>query len=74
MKKIRTLIIYVIIILYTPSNLLALEDDLNYLELSQEAIEISQELRCLVCENQNVLESNSDFAKDIKLYIQNELI
>tara|TARA_Y100000590_G_scaffold467150_1_gene645005 strand:- start:10172 stop:10567 length:396 start_codon:yes stop_codon:yes gene_type:complete len=73
MKKIRKILIYIFAILYIPSNLYAEQGESNYLELSQEAIEITEELRCLVCESQNVLESNSNFSKDIKLFIHNEL-
>ena len=30
---------------------------------------LSEELRCLVCQNQNIAESNSDLAKDLRLEI-----
>ncbi|MDG2187790.1 MAG: cytochrome c-type biogenesis protein CcmH [Hyphomicrobiales bacterium] len=43
-------------------------------EMSNEVIEISKELKCLVCDGQNIFESNSNFSKDIKLYINKELI
>jgi len=34
---------------------------------------LSEELRCLVCQNQNIAESNSDLAKDLRLEIYNML-
>jgi cytochrome c-type biogenesis protein CcmH len=35
---------------------------------------LSEELRCLVCQNQNIAESNADLAKDLRLEIYNMLI
>jgi cytochrome c-type biogenesis protein CcmH len=34
---------------------------------------LSEELRCLVCQNQNIAESNADLAKDLRLEIYNML-
>ena len=34
---------------------------------------LSDELRCLVCQNQNIAESNADLAKDLRLEIYNML-
>lgn len=34
---------------------------------------LSEELRCLVCQNQNISESNSDLAKDLRLEIYSML-
>ncbi|VAW53727.1 Cytochrome c heme lyase subunit CcmL [hydrothermal vent metagenome] len=35
---------------------------------------LSEELRCLVCQNQNIAESNADLAKDLRLEIYTMLI
>ena len=35
--------------------------------------EISQNIKCLVCQNQSIDESNSEIAKDLKVLIQNKL-
>lgn len=35
---------------------------------------LSEELRCLVCQNQNIAESNADLAKDLRHEIYNMLI
>ena len=35
--------------------------------------EISQNIKCLVCQNQSIDESNSEIAKDLKLLIKNKL-
>ena len=46
----------------------------NHLKLGfDDIIEISKELKCLVCDGQNIFESNSNFSKDIKMYIKKEL-
>ena len=34
---------------------------------------LSEELRCLVCQNQNIAESNADLAKDLRLEMYNML-
>ena len=36
--------------------------------------EISQNIRCLVCQNQSIDESNSELAKDLKILIKEKLI
>ena len=48
-------------------------NDLYKENLSDNIIEISKELKCLVCDGQNIFESNSNFSKDIKMYIKKEL-
>ena len=35
--------------------------------------EISTKLRCMTCQNQNIYESDTDFSKDLKKIIKNEL-
>ena len=35
--------------------------------------EISQNIKCLVCQNQSIDESNSEIAKDLKVLIKNKL-
>jgi cytochrome c-type biogenesis protein CcmH len=38
-------------------------------ETEKKIHKLSEELRCLVCQNQNVAESNADLAKDLRLEI-----
>ncbi len=38
-----------------------------------EAISITKNLRCLICQGQTIHESNSDFAESMKKYIKSEL-
>lgn len=63
----KLLLIYLMSITFINAN------DLYKENLSDDIIEISKELKCLVCDGQNIFESNSNFSKDIKMYIKKEL-
>ena len=39
----------------------------------EQTINITKNLRCLICQGQTIHESNSDFAESMKKYIKNEL-
>ena len=39
----------------------------------EETINITKNLRCLICQGQTIHESNSDFAESMKRYIKSEL-
>ena len=39
----------------------------------QQTINITKNLRCLICQGQTIHESNSDFAESMKKYIKSEL-
>tara|TARA_Y100001935_G_C17166524_1_gene437994 strand:- start:13 stop:402 length:390 start_codon:yes stop_codon:yes gene_type:complete len=39
----------------------------------EQVINITKNLRCLICQGQTIHESNSDFAESMKKYIQSEL-
>ena len=39
----------------------------------QQTINITKNLRCLICQGQTIHESNSDFAESLKEYIKSEL-
>lgn len=41
--------------------------------LEKRAREISQQLRCLVCENETIDESNADLARDLRLLVRERL-
>jgi len=41
--------------------------------VEQQTINITKNLRCLVCQGQTIHESNSDFAESMKLFIKKEL-
>jgi len=42
--------------------------------LEDRARELSSNIRCLVCQNENIDSSDSDFAKDIRLFIRDQLV
>jgi len=42
--------------------------------LDREVLEIAKELRCTVCQNQPVAESNADLAKDMRQIIREQLV
>ena len=46
-------------------------DEIN---INNRTREISQNIRCLVCQNQSIDESNSELAKDLKILIREKLI
>ena len=46
----------------------------NEIDVNNKIREISQNVRCLVCQNQSIDESNSELAKDLKILIKEKLI
>ena len=46
----------------------------NEIDVNNRIREISQNVRCLVCQNQSIDESNSELAKDLKVLIKEKLI
>ncbi len=46
----------------------------NETNINNRTREISQNIRCLVCQNQSIDESNSELAKDLKILIREKLI
>ncbi|MAU87356.1 MAG: cytochrome c-type biogenesis protein [Alphaproteobacteria bacterium] len=62
-----------LVLIYLMSMTFVNANDLYKENLSDDIIEISKELKCLVCDGQNIFESNSNFSKDIKMYIKKEL-
>ena len=43
-------------------------------ELEDKARKLSSNIRCLVCQNENIDSSDSEFAKDIRLFIRDQLV
>ena len=46
----------------------------NEIDVNNRIRQISQNVRCLVCQNQSIDESNSELAKDLKILIKEKLI
>ena len=66
-----TSIIFLLII--TQSQLFAVNNSLNEKQLIDKTREISQNIRCLVCQNQSIDESNSELAKDLRVLIKEKV-
>ena len=43
-------------------------------QLEDRARKLSSNIRCLVCQNENIDSSESEFAKDIRLFIRDQLV
>ena len=73
-KKIFLKIISIIFLLIiTQSQLFAANNSLNEKQLIDKTREISQNIRCLVCQNQSIDESNSELAKDLRVLIKEKV-
>ena len=69
-KRLLTIKILIIIILIS-LNFKNIAMALTFSE--QQTINITKNLRCLICQGQTIHESNSDFAESMKKYIKGEL-
>ena len=65
--KIKILIIFILIFL----NFKNIAMSSTFAE--EQTINITKNLRCLICQGQTIHESNSDFAESMKKYIKSEL-
>ena len=66
----------VVLFLVLPATLFAVEPDeiLQDPVLEQRAREISKELRCVVCQNQDIDSSNAGVARDLRILVRERLI
>ena len=76
MKKIFIIALTFCLIQNLSENLFAVEPDEILQNQKQElrARNISKNIRCLVCQNQSIDESNAPLAKDLRLLIRKEII
>ena len=67
---------YIFFILFLASKAFAVEPSeiLNDTKLENRARNLSSNIRCLVCQNENIDSSESEFAKDLRLFIREQLI
>ena len=73
-EKISLKIILIIsLLIISQSQLFAGNTDLNEKKLIDKTREISQNIRCLVCQNQSIDESNSELAKDLRILIKEKV-
>ena len=74
-QKIGNLIIYTFLILSLQNNLYSVEPEEILENQKQElrARNISKNIRCMVCQNQSIDESNATLAKDLRILIRNQI-
>ena len=67
---------YILFIFVLASKAFAVEPSeiLNDVELENRARNLSSNIRCLVCQNENIDSSESEFAKDLRLFIREQLV
>ena len=67
---------FVFFIFFVASRAFSIEpaEMLSDTKLENRARALSSNIRCLVCQNENVDSSDSEFAKDIRLFIRNQLV
>lgn len=71
MKRLFTFIF--LLFLQSPSFAVLPNEILNNPELEARARSISQNLRCLVCQNQSIDDSDASLAKDLRLIVRERL-
>ena len=72
MKSKKLSVIKILIYVFLISiNLKAIAMSSSYSD--EQTINITKNLRCLICQGQTIYESNSDFAESMKKYIRGEL-
>ena len=68
--------ILTLILIFFSTNLMCVEPDeiLDNPNLEQRAKQIGQQLRCLVCQNEDIQNSNADIAKDLRILVRKLLL
>ena len=68
--------ILILFLLFNFTNVMSIEPDeiLKDAQLEQRAREISSVLRCMVCQNENIDNSNAGIARDLRILIREELV
>ena len=67
---------YIFFIFFLASRAFAVEpsETLNDAKLEDRARNLSSNIRCLVCQNENIDSSESEFAKDLRFFIREQLV
>ena len=75
-NKFFLLIIIFFLTLYVNNDLYSVEPDeiLQNTKQEERARIISKNIRCMVCQNQSIDESNSPLAKDLRVLIRNKIL
>ena len=70
----RFYIIFLIFFLASRAFAVEPSEILNDAKLEDRARNLSSNIRCLVCQNENIDSSESEFAKDLRLFIREQLV
>ena len=75
MKRKTTKFLFIILFQILISNSYAVEPDEILIDKRQETMarNISQNIRCMVCQNQSIDESNAPLARDLRILIRNKI-
>jgi cytochrome c-type biogenesis protein CcmH len=78
MKRARNVVLLVLTLLFVglamPARAVLPDERLADPVLEARARTLSQELRCLVCQNQSIDDSNADLAHDLRLLVRERLV
>ena len=73
MKKVFVYVVVAALLNVAPSRAVLPEEILKDAVLEARARVISKDLRCLVCQNQSIDDSNADLAKDLRVIVRERL-
>ncbi|MEX2297069.1 MAG: cytochrome c-type biogenesis protein [Dongiaceae bacterium] len=71
---IRALVLILCLIAAAPAFAVEPDEMLDDPTLEMRAREIGRELRCLVCQNESIEDSNADLARDLRLVVRERLL
>ncbi len=74
MNCLRSMFMALLILLAQPAWAVSPDEMLADPVLEQRARDISAELRCLVCQNQSIDDSDADLAKDLRVLVRERLV
>ena len=70
----RWFVLFVSLCLLSPAYAVQPDEILDDPKLEERAREISKELRCLVCRNESIDDSNAGLARDLRLLVRERLV
>ena len=73
-RKYKIIIIFSFLFFFSNELELFAKSINDEMKINNRTREISQNIRCLVCKNQSIDDSNSELAKDLKILIREKLI
>ncbi len=71
---IRRVLLILTLVIATPSFAVEPDEILDDPVLEERARDLSQNLRCLVCRNESIDESNAELARDLRLLVRERLV